>query len=350
MDFFDRVEEELRAAALPNEGRRRGHLRRRWLTALALAGLVLVIAGAALAATGQLGFGPPLDPLAGPGEETLGGSPAQRGRLLAVRTPDPVGGPPWGIRTFRSRRGDSCAQYGRVVAGRLVALERGGRPRELRLRCLGHARPGQFGFGSAEASGALGPVSGDVRTLFYGYVGARARQVILERRGGGLEPPRMVLPVRDGAYLAVYRGVGRSFLLDPPRITVVLDDGTVHPLEEATAAAARAARPRPPTQPPIRRVRVSPKSTSIAPDEPLTVRFRAPLPIRDASFTYRAEANGPHRRGCAGRAVAGTTRPYRRGQIVAVRLAPVRWCRGRFEGRVALNIRRTIGRFTVRVR
>lgn len=245
MDFFDRVEQELRAAAMTKEGRPRSRLGRRWSAALVLAGLALVAAGAALAATGQLDFGPPLDPLGRPGRQDHGGSPAQRGRLLAVRTPDPAGGPPWGIRTFRSRRGELCAQYGRVVAGRLVALERSGRPRELRLGCLGRARPGSYGQTGADASGALGPVSGDQRTLMYGYVGTRARQVILQRRAGGLEPRRMVLPVRDGAYLAVYRGVVRNYFLDQPRITVVLDDGTVHSLEEVTAATARAARPRP---------------------------------------------------------------------------------------------------------
>ena len=43
-------------------------------------------------------------------------------RLLALRVPDPRGGPPWGMRLVRTTRGLLCAQVGRVVDGELGQL------------------------------------------------------------------------------------------------------------------------------------------------------------------------------------------------------------------------------------
>jgi hypothetical protein len=43
--------------------------------------------------------------------------------LLNVREPDPGGGPPWGVRIFKTTQaGRVCAQVGRVVSGHLAAL------------------------------------------------------------------------------------------------------------------------------------------------------------------------------------------------------------------------------------
>jgi len=43
-------------------------------------------------------------------------------RMLAVSTPDPAGGAPWGMREFTTSRGLGCVEVARVVDGKLVAV------------------------------------------------------------------------------------------------------------------------------------------------------------------------------------------------------------------------------------
>ena len=47
-------------------------------------------------------------------------------RLLPVATPDPQGGPPWGMRVLSTTRGVGCIQVGRLVDGKLGALGQDG--------------------------------------------------------------------------------------------------------------------------------------------------------------------------------------------------------------------------------
>jgi hypothetical protein len=54
------------------------------------------------------------------------GQPVRNGALTPVRTPDPDGGPPWGIRITSTSRGAACIQVGRVVDDQLVVLGRDG--------------------------------------------------------------------------------------------------------------------------------------------------------------------------------------------------------------------------------
>jgi hypothetical protein len=335
MSFFDGVERELLAAAT-----RRGRRRLRLGSAFAVAGAV-VAAGGALAATGQIQLGSP-DPPARHSPEAaergIGVPQPGSSRLLGVRTPDPAGGPPWGIRVFRSSRGYRCAQYGHVVGGRLVRIGRDGKAHELALHCRGNANLGSFG---------------NTSRLFYGYVGPRARQVIFEK-----VPGRLVLLVRDGAYLAVFAHPLRR----QPRITVVLDDGSRHaqrPSAPPVPGTLRPPRPRPPR---VKLQRIETSARTIGPRETLLVTFKAPLAIRDGGTFYSAEANGPHAPGCAGRVLAATDRNFARGDQVRLRLrlpymfarsaAPRRipWCRGSFRGRVSLRGRRTVGTFALTVR
>ena len=349
-DFFDRVEVELTAAARRRAGDRWSRLRnRRFGGPLVLAGAVAVAGAAALAATGQLELGSPDRPVhhsleaAGRG---IGVPQSSTARVLAVRTPDPVGGPPWGIRVFRSSRGYPCAQYGRVVGGRLVRLGSDGTAHELALHCLGHAAPGGFGNTVVEASGAFEPARRDPRALYYGYVGTRARRVVFESRTA---PRRLVLPVRDGAYLAVYEHTRRQ----RPRITVVLDDGTRLVQSPSAPPIPGTAAPRRPVPPRIRPRAIATSARTIGPDGSALLTFTAPLPIHDLRLFYRAEANGPHAAGCSGRVLAGTQRNYDRGDVVRLRLRrPTRepWCRGTFRGRVSIGLRRTVGRFRLTVR
>ena len=59
----------------------------------------------------------PATPNAGIGVPAPGGS-----RLLALRTADPQGGPPWGMRLVHTTRGEICVQIGRLADGQLGQL------------------------------------------------------------------------------------------------------------------------------------------------------------------------------------------------------------------------------------
>jgi hypothetical protein len=323
--FFDRVESELVAAA-----ERRARRRLRFGAPLALAG-AMVVAGGALAATGKIELGSP-DPPArhsqDAADEGIGIPRPRTSRLLAVRAPDPRGGPPWGIRVYRSSRDYPCAQYGRVVDGRLVRIGRDGKAHELAMRCLGDASPGGFG---------------NTGRLYYGYVGPRARRIVAEHASG-----RRTLPVRDGAYLVVYRHPLRH----QPRITVVLDDGSRHTQSPGSPAIPGTVQEPPPPPPPVKHQRIQTSARAIASDGSVLVTFKAPLAVRDARTFYRAEANGPHAKYCAGRVLAATDRNYDRGEVVRLRLGgrSLRWCSGSFRGRVSINGRSTVGTFPLTVR
>jgi hypothetical protein len=106
------------ARLLRTPGRRRTRL---VLVALVLAGL---LAGVAVAATRLIGIGRPVPP--NPHGSRLGEIVPGTTRLLAVRAPDPAGGPPWGLRVFRTRSGAACVQVGRVLSGRLGILGQDG--------------------------------------------------------------------------------------------------------------------------------------------------------------------------------------------------------------------------------
>ncbi len=83
----------------------------------------LAVGAVALAATGAFRAGAPVrhaDPLIGHGGEDLGD--AVRSELLPVSTPDPYGGPPWGMRVVYTSRGVGCLEVGRLLKGRLGAL------------------------------------------------------------------------------------------------------------------------------------------------------------------------------------------------------------------------------------
>lgn len=123
MSVLPDLENELRrAAARP---------RRRWWSASR--GLVLV-AGFALVggAAGAAGLGliaADRDAAEHVDQEipiAITGQPVRDGTLTPVRTPDPDGGPPWGIRITSTSRGAACIQVGRVVDDQLVVLGRDG--------------------------------------------------------------------------------------------------------------------------------------------------------------------------------------------------------------------------------
>ena len=101
--------------------------RRRWWRPGALFVLLpLCIGTVAVAATTGLLQGEPvrnppglkLDPKQGLG--VVVGD----GKLLPPRTPDPAGGPPWGLRMVKTSRGLGCVQLGRIYEGKLGVLGR----------------------------------------------------------------------------------------------------------------------------------------------------------------------------------------------------------------------------------
>jgi hypothetical protein len=127
-NYFDRVEQELREAV-----RRRAHvpwhvrLRPPVSRPVVVVVACLVAAGSALAATGVFRTGAPV------GADVTAVPDAREGvviprsvHLLSLRVPDPNGGPPWGLRVARTTRGLMCAQFGRVVSGRLGVLGQDG--------------------------------------------------------------------------------------------------------------------------------------------------------------------------------------------------------------------------------
>lgn len=87
--------------------------------------LLILLAGAAAAiAASLISSGAPVPPThvfstpdAGLGKIVPGGA-----HLLPISTPDPAGGPAWGMRVLKTTRGAGCIQVGRLVNGQLVAL------------------------------------------------------------------------------------------------------------------------------------------------------------------------------------------------------------------------------------
>jgi len=125
--------------------------RRRLARTLAIAVLALLLV-AAVAVAAKLLFGSDAPKRFSPPESTrLGSIRPGTARMLAVREPDPGGGPPWGVRVFRvTARDQLCYQVGRVVGGRLVALGVAG---DFGDDGLAHALP-------LEGNGCAGSTSG----------------------------------------------------------------------------------------------------------------------------------------------------------------------------------------------
>ncbi len=123
-DYFDRIERALRNAAA--ERRHVPWYRRvalRPSRGVAVVAACLVATGSALAATGVFQTGTTAAPEVAPIATTDDGAPIGTSvRLLALRVPDPDGGPPWGLRTIKTTRGLMCVQLGRIVDGRIGVL------------------------------------------------------------------------------------------------------------------------------------------------------------------------------------------------------------------------------------
>ncbi len=104
---------------------RRRRVRARFLIVV-LPALIVIAAGGV--ATGVIRFGRPERqfPIFTNPRAELGALTPGTVRLLPVATPDPHGGPPWGLRVLSTTRGVGCIQVGRLVDGKLGALGQDG--------------------------------------------------------------------------------------------------------------------------------------------------------------------------------------------------------------------------------
>ncbi|HEY6760838.1 MAG TPA: hypothetical protein VI318_15175 [Baekduia sp.] len=113
------------ATAAPRRRLSRRRLSRRRLV-LALVAALLLAATAALAAGGVIPIGPPTHDSPGslkPKPNTFSGTVVPgTAKVLALRVPDPDGGPPWGVRMSVTTRSLGCLHPGRVVGGQVGAL------------------------------------------------------------------------------------------------------------------------------------------------------------------------------------------------------------------------------------
>jgi hypothetical protein len=97
---------------------RRGHRR----TMLVLIPALIVLAAGGLALGGVIEIGAPAKTEVSAAEAGYGPLSPGSSHLLAISTPDPHGGLPWGMRVFSTKRGVGCIQVGRLLDGRLGAL------------------------------------------------------------------------------------------------------------------------------------------------------------------------------------------------------------------------------------
>jgi hypothetical protein len=231
LQILQEVRDELIAAAHRQEATRgaaagvRSWLSRR-VNAVVMA-VVLVLAGGAIAAaaTGVLSGSPVkkqgrLSPNAGLGVPAPGGS-----RLLALRTADPQGGLPWGMRLVHTTRGEVCVQIGRIDDGRLGQLGIDGAFRDdgrfhplapdilpetsdsgdVSCNLAAPIRTGIWAAGDRSAAPSpertsFKPTAQDLRVVSWGLMGPHAVSITHDTAAGVLTRP--VAP-GTGAYLIV---------------------------------------------------------------------------------------------------------------------------------------------------
>ncbi|MDA0181646.1 hypothetical protein OJ997_15175 [Solirubrobacter phytolaccae] len=352
MTLIPELREELRTTAVRHARPRR---RRRWWFGLAP---VVLVAGttAALAASGvlQIPIGEPAkDPpeltrLAPTPNTEIGTVAVGTERLLAVRAPDPDGGPEWGLQLASTTRGLGCLLPGRVAQGRIGELGDDGRlhpyprdvvrnPGECALLDRGDrlfhnvarerysARAVRLGPCSPGATDRRLCTDGPARTLLYGTLGPRAKAVVYRTPDRKLRTLSTVGP--EGAYLIVLpagasdviRSVPDTHPLDERIVGVHFDGGRT-----CAGSALRSQETCPiPAYRPLRVERVTQKDVSAKIHARfrqgrrfwnLRVSFRVPRAVTDARTAYSIRISPP---GNTGRGTTGwTRRDLKRGERV----------------------------------
>jgi hypothetical protein len=357
---FERVEGRI-ASAAEHGGMRRllAWLRGSRAGLLACTAVLLGGGTAALAATGVFGSGSTIERVTGgkPNYE-LGVAQNTQSGLLALRVPDPAGGPAWGMRFIRTSRGFGCLEIGRIVHGRLglLGIDDVGHDDHLfhpfaensfspefcgQLDEDGHADINAAGSSYYAAgvplTGYRCPLDGgsannpscptaDERELAFGLRGPDAQSVTYTA-DGRTRTERTVGP--DGAYLIVLpvhgsHSLGTTFGSGPsePVTAVTYRNGTVCPTRPQPGRPARSCTyegfvlPKGPVLPAHYDARVH---ISVS-NGVLSVTFRAPVATTNADTTYVLEARAV---GCESGTTSATTRTdIRKGQQVTLTAAP----------------------------
>jgi hypothetical protein len=98
-----------------------------WRAVLVSLAILLAGAAVALAAAGVFAPGTPVGPIVPPSPRAFEGVAIPgSAKLLPIRTTDPGGGPPWGLRVLQTTRGLTCVQAGRVDFGTVGVLGQDG--------------------------------------------------------------------------------------------------------------------------------------------------------------------------------------------------------------------------------
>jgi hypothetical protein len=372
-----RVVREFRAALLAAERRRRPSTR----AVVAAVAAVCVGAGVATAATGNFPIGAPIKSPRGHAPPHIDHPVQGSGQIEAIRTPDPDGGPPWGVREFKTNHGNLCLQAGRVVDGRLGLIGDDGAFHEVPLGmfvCYGGAprRAPRPSDGLLSYGGAVPPVPGTYsRRPCMDHIGAHVsfdrRTVICDERAPrwvftGTTGPRVVAialrgagvnerhPVVDGRFLIVRPGPEPSGVV----IYAVFRDG--HLRREDSIPHARPD-PLPPDPRIVRRAHMRARPGTVGRHGLVTVSLRAPAPAEPRyGDWYEVDLAGP--RGCVRQGhVHFTVQTARHGGVGApVRFgirppgpsldAPRSWCPGAYTGSATFRGRIPVGDFRFRVR
>jgi hypothetical protein len=218
-------------ASLADRGSRGGRARLSARVVVAVTALLMVLAAAALAATGVLFTGTAVPPTPGLSKDAGLGLPEPgHVRLIARSVPDPAGGLPWSMRIVRTTSGLVCLQVGRLHDGRIGVLGQDGAFHDdglfhtLRMGTLeamphGYATAcepqgetfteeviGMPQSGQLPREGTIGRPSQE-RRLYYGLLGPNAVSIAY-REGASTR----TLPVEPGtgAYLIVMPAGARS--------------------------------------------------------------------------------------------------------------------------------------------
>jgi hypothetical protein len=355
------------AAEVPVRRRRRGRARASRRLILVVVGALLLAATVALAAGGVIQIGPPLEdahPIPQRPDVGLGTAEPGTTKLLAVRAPDPAGGPPWGLRMTSTTRGLGCLQLGRVVQGRLGVLGQDrvagddGRFHPLATRTSAVDSCAQLDagrrlfvtttIGAIPAAGTThgacmppGTTTGvpasmlcpeaDMRSVYFGTLGPQARSVTYLGDDGREHTVAAAGPY--GAYLIVlhrdpshrFSGMAGGGTPNPANTTITsvrFAGGRTCRVTDIGFAGGPEACPLPGYRP-----RPAPHLTTADVASPvrarverrggrrlLVVRFRARVAVTDASSSYEVTR---HRAGAATWGSGMTQRDIARGSVVA---------------------------------
>jgi hypothetical protein len=330
--LLDAAQQQANASTRRAGAPARGTGGRRPLRLVALAVLcVLLLAGAALAASGILRTGSPV-PSAGRLLPTVGfGVPSRGGsRLLAVRSSDPDGGPAWGMRVVHTTRDLVCIQVGRVYDGQLGVLGSDG---AFANDGQFHRLPVQSTDGLGEQCALAGTYSSDeisgmpesalmarsgrlgalrrARWLSFGLLGPHAVSISY-RYGGKLHT--VAVERLTGAYMIVLPGIEpgtrgiqaggssepraqRDGIVNPSGVLTTITyrlDGALceeNVQQEPSKPCPRGAiaHPQPfltPSRELHRPIQVRVRRASTPGDYSATVRFRAPYAVKNALSEY----------------------------------------------------------------